>query len=87
MPYPKLGWLKLIGGEKKAIDFVNVGLPCKTYFVLGILRTFIQYQNPKLNKNPNPRGDQLLISSLRACLVKGGSEEGREEVVIVPFGT
>jgi len=38
---PKECWMKkLTGGGKTVIVLVDVGLSCKTYFVLGMLHTF-----------------------------------------------
>ena len=56
---PKWGWLKkLIGGETTLVS-VDVYLFCKTYFVLDMLCTFLQYRNPRLNKEPEPERQSI----------------------------
>jgi len=34
---------KLIGGEQKIIDYVDVGLSYRIFFVLGMLHTFFMH--------------------------------------------
>ena len=55
---------KLIIGGKIIICYVDLGFSCKIFFGLGMLRTFIQYLSPSLNKSPSPRANKSQILSL-----------------------
>jgi len=53
---------KLIIGEKITIDYVNIGLSYKAFFVLGMLHSFIHLsqiaESPMLSKRLSLRSNQ-----------------------------
>ena len=64
-----LSWMKklIIGGEM-IIDYVDIGLSCKTFFVLGMLHPFINLsqiaESQKLSKSPALRSNQSPITKV-----------------------
>ena len=65
-----LSWMeKLIIGGETTINYVDIGLSCRAFFVLGMLHTFIHLsqivENPMLSKSPNLSANQPPILSLQ----------------------
>jgi len=61
---PDLSWMeKLIIGGRIIIEYVNIGLSCKAFFVLGMLHPFVHLsqiaENPMLSKSPSLRSQPI----------------------------